>query len=184
MVVAIGFLGFYLYGLASMGNINPPDERPFYVTQQPLKVKHILLPAGSKITYEKKFFWQKREQSNLLSEQRIAQISFPKDKTLDWGDVPITSIVKFYNSSMRGYTVYADFDRLSPQNETDFAKLWQSCNDALGVTVRNTDDWSFDQGNIVDVNSCGVNFQRYFTEDGEQQAFLDELLAALKTMGG
>ena len=41
------------------------------------------------------------------------------------------------------------------------------------------DDWSFNKQNITDVESCGVNNQRYFKEDKSQQQFLDSLMKEL-----
>jgi len=75
---------------------------------------------------------------------------------------------------MKGYTVYANFNSLNKNKKTQFYNLWKSCNSELGITVKNTDDWSFNKKNIVDIQSCGSN-QRYFSEDKKQQLFLDNL---------
>ena len=79
----------------------------------------------------------------------------------------------FFNSEMHGYTVYADFKRLPNTQKNRFNQLWQSCNDSLGITVKNTDDWSFNKENIADIESCSVNYQRYFKNNPKQQYFLD-----------
>ena len=99
-----------------------------------------------------------------------------------WGGVPIYSINKFFNSEMTGYSVYADLSKLNAQNHSQFSKLWDSCNDNLGITVQNSNDWSFNKKNILDVESCSVNYQRYFKENSEQQKFLDKLYQALQNV--
>ena len=81
---------------------------------------------------------------------------------------------------MKGFSVYADFQKLN--KKTRFADLWESCNDNLGITVEDTEDWSFNKKNILNVESCGVNYQRYFEEDENQQRFLDDLYNELKTI--
>jgi hypothetical protein len=81
---------------------------------------------------------------------------------------------------MCGYTVTADFSKLSEDQKTKFSELWQSCNDGLGITIKNTDDWSFNKENIADVESCSVIYQRYFKDDSRQQSFLNEMYAELQ----
>ena len=81
---------------------------------------------------------------------------------------------------MQGYSVYADFNQSKDNRKTKFSELWQSCNNDLGVLIENTQDWSFNTKNIRDISDCGVNFQRYFKENKEQQQFLDELYKELK----
>lgn len=156
-----------------MWAINKPDERPFFVTTKPIIVKNILLPEGTKIIYQRQYFWENYKQEEPLKEKDIMQISFKEGTTINWGGVPINSIVKFYNSKMKGFTVYADFSKLN--GKTRFTDLWQNCDDALGITVEDTNDWSFNKRNILDVESCGVNYQRYFKKDANQQKFLDQL---------
>lgn len=136
-----------------------------------------MLPKGTKIIYEKHYFWEKQEQKKPLDEKNIVQISFMEGTTIDWGGVPISSIVKFYNSEMNGFTVYADFN--NQHKKTRFSTLWQNCNDGLGITIADADDWSFNTKNILDVESCGVIYQRYFEEDENQQKYLDDLYNAL-----
>lgn len=181
IIILIGTASFvaYLIGLASAYDLNKPDKRPFFIISEPVIVKNIQLPKGTKIIYEKRYFWQEYEQEKQLSEKDIVAISFPKETTINWGGVPITSIVKFYNSEMSGYTVTASFKKLNKNAESRFANLWQSCNDDLGITVKNTNDWSFNKENILDVQSCGVNYQRYFKDDIAQQKYLDSLHDAL-----
>jgi hypothetical protein len=173
ILTALGCFFVYLNALGSMWAINKPDERPFFVTTKPIIVKNILLPEGTKIIYQRQHFWENYKQEEPLEEKYIMQISFKEGTTINWGGVPITSIVRFYNSKMKGFAVYADFGKLNEKNR--FTDLWQNCDDALGITVEDTNDWSFNKRNILDVESCGVNYQRYFKEDVNQQKFLDQL---------
>lgn len=179
ILIIIGCFYAYVNALSSMWTLHSPDKSPYFVTTKPIIIKNILLPKGTKITYEKRYFWEKYEQKKLLNKKDITKISFKEGTTINWGGVPITSIFKFFNSKMKGFTVYADFNRLNKNKATQFSILWQSCNDNLGVTVINTNDWSFNKKNISDIQSCSVNYQRYFKEDVKQQMFLDNLYSEL-----
>ncbi len=81
---------------------------------------------------------------------------------------------------MHGYSVYADFSKLSEDKKTKFYKLWESCSDNLGITIKNEDDWSFNKNNIADIENCSVLYQRYFKADKGQQDFLDKMLSELR----
>jgi len=175
VLIVIGSFFLYLNALGSAWVINKPDKSPFFVTTKPIIIKNILLPKGTKIKYKKRYFWEKYEQEELLNEKDITTISFRQGTTINWGGVPITSITKFFNSEMKGFSVHADLDKLQENKKTQFSNLWLNCNTDLGITVKNTDDWSFNKHNILDVESCGVNNQRYFKEDKNQQRFLDSL---------
>ena len=170
-----------------IGNMNPtggnsaPDY-PYFITTEPLVVKKILVPKGTKLVYEEHFF-KNGEQSKLMSEGKLETIELPAGHTINWGGVPVTSINKFFNSEMRGFSVYADFSKLSNDKKTKFSELWESCHDNLGITVKNTEDWSFNKKNIADVESCSVLYQRYFKDDAKQNAFLNEMYAELMKVG-
>lgn len=167
-----------------VGNMNPTGGNsapnyPYYITTEPLIVKKIAVPKGTKLVYEERIFLEGK-QDKMMSEQRLTSIEIPLGQTINWGGVPVTSIDKFFNSEMRGFTVNADFSKLSDDKKTKFSELWQSCSDGLGITIKNTDDWSFNKNNIADVESCSVNYQRYFKDNAEQQNFLDQMLAELR----
>lgn len=181
IIILAAALGFYWYlnALGSAWTLNKSDDSPYFVTSDPIIVKKISLPKGTKITYKKPYFWKKSEQGKLLDEKDITQIRFQEGVTIDWGGVPITSIVKFNNAEMKGFSVSADFDKLDESIKTQFSISWLSCNKKLGIAVENTDDWSFNKTNILDVQSCGVNYQRHFKEDEKQQLFLDDLYREL-----
>ena len=179
ILIASGFAYAYINALASALVINKPDKRPFFITTKPVIIKNISLPVGTKIIYEKQYFWEKYEQKKLLNEKDIVSINFRKGTTINWGGMPITSIVRFYNTEIKGFSVYADFDKIYKNNRTPFLNLWLNCNSELGIIVENTNDWSFNKKNVLDIESCGVNNQRAFEEDKNQQKFLDELLSEL-----
>ncbi|SHF41750.1 hypothetical protein [Pedobacter caeni] len=170
-----------------IGSMNPTGGNsapnyPYFITTEPLIVKKILVPKGTKLTYEGQFF-KEGEQDKMMSEGKLNTIDLPTGETIDWGGVPVTSIAKFFNSEMRGFTVYADFDVLAKDKKTKFSELWQSCSNDIGIIVRNIDDWSFNTKNISDVDDCSVLYQRYFKEDSSQQAFLDNIYAELMKIG-
>ncbi|MBW1298084.1 hypothetical protein GBO31_21420 [Aquimarina litoralis] len=155
--------------------LNEPDDSPYFLTTEPVEVKGILVPKGTKITYEKRWFRKKNEHKEPLDEKDITEIDFHEEATIKWAGVPITSIVKFFNPEMKGFSVYADFNRLQEEEQTQFSMMWKSCNDDLGITVENVNDWSFNKKNILDIESCSVNYQRYFSDDTNQQMYLDSL---------
>ncbi|MDO4727473.1 MAG: hypothetical protein Q4B43_00550 [Bacteroidota bacterium] len=167
-----------------IGNMNPtgnnssPDY-PFYVTDKPLKIKNIQVPKGAMLVYDEHFLKRGR-QDKALSESRLTTIIYPEGTYLEWGGVPVTMIKKFFNSEMRGYTVHANFSLQDETKKTKFSELWKSCSDELGISIKNTSDWSFNKENIANVNSCSVLYQRYFKDDPQQQGFLDQLYSELQ----
>lgn len=184
-VVAL-VIGYFLLlnGLRGMGNPTGgrgPDY-PYFITIEPVIVKKIVLPKGTKLTYEEQLF-KKGQQDRIMNEKKLTNIELPKGKTIDWGGVPVYMIIKFFNPEMKGFSVYADFSQLSDGKKTKFSEIWESCGGDLGVLVKNQNDWTFDTKNIVDISDCSVNFQRYFKEDAQQQLLLDNLYIELKKVG-
>lgn len=178
---------FSLLGLlfltGCVGNMNPTGGNstpnyPYFITVKPLVVKKIAVPTGTKLVYEEQFF-KEGKQEKMLNEEKLITIELPKGQFIIWGGVPVTSIDKFFNSEMHGYTVYADFEKLTEDKKTKFSELWQSCSNDIGITVKNTEDWSFNTQNISDVESCSVLYQRYFKENESQQKFLNEIYSEL-----
>jgi hypothetical protein len=159
------------------GNGRP--NYPYFVTTQPMIIKKLHVPTGTILTYEKQRFKTGR-QNNLMNENKLQSISLPNGYTLIWGGVPVSSIEKFFNSEMRGYSVNAQFKQLLPIQSSGFSKLWQRCDERIGIKIKDDHDWSFNLNNIVDVESCSVLYQRYFKENAEQQKFLDQLYTELK----
>ena len=170
--------------IGCVGSMNPtggnsrPDY-PYFITTTPLTIKHIDVPIGTHLVYGDQKY-KKGKQNQIMSEKKLTQIIFPEDANMTWGGVPITSISQFFNSAMTGYTVNADFSKLDSSAQTRFYKLWQSCDEGLGISIKDRSDWSFNKNNIVDVESCSVLYQRYFKNNEEQQEFLDRLYHELK----
>ena len=172
---------------ACVGNMNPtggnskPDY-PYYISTQPMIVKKIAIPIGTKLEYEEQYF-KSGQQDSLLNEKKLIGIYFPKDQSMNWAGVPIGYINKYFNSEMKGFSVYARFKQLPSNKQTRFSQLWQECNDNLGINVKNTDDWSFNLNNIADIDSCSVNYQRYFKDNLQQQHYLDRLYQEMQKAG-
>ena len=170
-----------------VGNMNPtggnsrPDY-PYFMTTKPLVVKKIAVPVGTTLVYEESWF-KKGKQDQMLSESKLTAIRLPEGETILWGGVPITSIVQFFNSEMRGFSVSADFHKLTKEQRNRFTDMWQSCDDDLGIAIKDTNDWSFNPANIADVESCSVLYQRYFKDNKEQQSFLDEMYTEMMKSG-
>ncbi|MCJ8498157.1 hypothetical protein MVI27_07780 [Chryseobacterium salipaludis] len=172
-------IGGYLFLLSSLSGMGNPTggrgpDYPYFITTEPTTVKKIIVPKGTILTYEEQFF-KEGKQDKIMNENKLTDIQLPEGETIIWGGVPVNMIVKFFNTEMRGFTVYADFSQLTDDKKTKFSKLWESEDNQLSVDVKNIDDWSFNDTNITDVQSCGVNKQRYFQEDKSQQQFLDNL---------
>ena len=172
---------------ACVGNMNPtggngrPDY-PYYTTTQPMIVKKINVPIGTKLEYEEQHF-KSDQKDSLLNEKKLIRISFPEDQSMNWAGVPIGFIHKYFNSEMKGFSVYARFNQLPSNKQTRFSQLWQKCSDDLGIRVKNTDDWTFNLNNIADIDSCSVNYQRYFKDNVQQQHYLDQLYQKMKKAG-
>lgn len=172
-----------IFFTSCIGNMNPTGGNsvpnyPYFITTTPMVVKKIAIPVGTKLVYEEQFF-KTGEQDKMLSESKLTDIKFPEGFTMVWGGVPVTSIERFFNTEMHGFSVYGDFEKLSDAEKTKFSELWRSCSDDLGVLVLNLDDWSFNKNNISDISSCSVNYQRYFKENAEQQQFLNLLFSEM-----
>ncbi|SEL49608.1 hypothetical protein SAMN04487910_2633 [Aquimarina amphilecti] len=160
--------------------LNPNGSRPnnpYFITTEQIIVKGITVPVGTSLEYKKHFF-KKGEQGSIMNEKYLTGFNLPKDKTIDWGDVPINAIHKFFNEDMSGYTVYANFEKV-PSSKTTFYTKWKEEGCDLGITVKNRDDWSFNKSNILDIESCSVIYQRYNKYDEKQQDFLDVMYEAL-----
>ena len=162
-----------------IGGENSIPQDPYYITTTPMIIKNIQIPVGTKLTYGNQKF-KTLQQNKIIPESKLTDIEFPENANITWGGVPITQIHQFFNTEMRGYTVYPDFQKMDVKNQSNFSKRWQSCGDGIGITIRNTQDWSFNKNNITDVESCSVLYQRYFKDNAEQQQFLDQLYHELK----
>ena len=169
-----------LFGCVGNWNPNhtPKKNYPYFIVKEPIRVKNIEVPKGTKLTYEDSFF-KKGEQKKALDEELITMIEFPESTPLYWGGLPIVSIVKFDNTSMKGYTLTANFTKTPNKEAEEFFNIWKSHQCTLALNISNTDDWSFNRNNIEDIENFGSAYQRYFKEDRKQQKVLDEIYQKL-----
>lgn len=176
------FLNSLLLLSGCIGNWNPnhtPKKNyPYFIATEPIIVKKIMIPKGTKVVYQNQFL-KKGKQKKMMREESIISIELPNGQTINWGGAPVRAIRKFYNAKMRGFTVHPNFNTVHDYQTTELFQLWKSHGCNLGITVNETDDWSCNPKNISNVESCGVNYQRYFKEDKDQQAVLDNLYTEL-----
>ena len=181
LVIGLNLFFNAIRGIGNTTGGNSSPDYPYFITTEEMTVKNITIPKGTKLTYKKRFL-KKGRQYKIMNEKKLTEIQLPEGETINWCGVPVYFIAKFYNSKMSGYSVYPDFSKLSDDKKTNFSELWKSCNNNLGVLVKNADDWSFNVNNIEDVSDCGVLYQRYYKDDKEQQKFLDELLDEMRKL--
>ncbi len=55
-----------------------------------------------------------------MNENNLTDIQLPEGETINWGGVPVNMIVKFFNTEMLGYMVYADFNQLTEDKKSTF----------------------------------------------------------------
>lgn len=192
MMVTLPLSGCFSYPVSSGQNSKADD--PYFVTTTPLTVKKVLVPKGTKLTYalnpEIRRDKKHGPQTQLLSENLLTEIRLPLGQTMMWGSVPIVSIERFFNSEMRGYSVIPEMKQLPEIGRSKFAQLWRNCDKyidtarhaELGISVKDISDWSFNQENIADVESCTGAYQRYFKDDAKQQKVLDDLITELRKL--
>lgn len=180
LVIFIIACFFILKSLRYMGNPTggPQPNHPYYITTESRLVKKIEVPRGTKLTYGEERS-KTGEQNKIMNEAKLTSIELPIGKTVNWAGVPVVMINKYFNSEMTGFSIYADFEHLKEDKKTEFSKLWQKADCDLGIDVKDIQDWSFNKSNILDIQSCGINNQRHFKEDKEQQQFLDRLFIEL-----
>lgn len=175
---------------ACLDNINPAGgssspNYPFYVTKAPMVVKHIAVPAGTKLVYEEAFM-KEGEQQSAMHEDKLFQLQLPDDKPVMWGGMPTGMFMKYFNSQMRGMSVVPAYDSPIKAADTPFGQLWSQYCRELSVNLKDTSDWSFNVSNIRDIERCSANYrndQSCFKYNPEEQDFLDALLSALQKEG-
>ena len=161
-------------------NPNGPKatDYPYFEVPEPLIIKHITVPTGTKLIYEESFF-RSGKQSKRLNDKKLTGIILPTDNTIKWGGVPITAIRKYANPGMTGFTVYADFKLLGEEEKTKFSEAWQFCDTTISVNVQDINDWSFNKKNILDIESAGIAYMRFHKDDKDQNKALDDIYNAL-----
>lgn len=152
------------------------DTSPYYITTTTTQVRGITVPPQSKIKYKSQNAFQKEQQMKALKEKDITGIQLAPDTAILWGDMPSYMFIKFFNSEMRGFSVYPA-ERFTPTSQNEFIKLWQSCASDLDITLKNPNDWSFNPENM-EIRGCGVNIQKrsQYNEHWPNQDQADEFL--------
>ena len=182
VVVSLSTLGYVLVNqLSHLGNTTggrAPDY-PYFILSDPIKIKKIVVPKGTKLTYEEHFY-KAGQQTRLMNEKKLTRIELPEGKTIDWGGVPVFMIIKFSNPEIPGFSVYPNFKQVSNYKKTKFSQLLEtsSCKNEIDFTIKNTDDWSFNGNNITKVLDCGIKLL-YYGED-EKHTKQEELYKELK----
>src|SRR5690554_7250402 len=83
ILIIIGCFYAYAWALGSMWTLNTPDENPYYISSKPLVIKNISLPAETKLTYKKRFFWEKNEKIKVLGRKDLMTIQLKKGLRMD-----------------------------------------------------------------------------------------------------
>jgi hypothetical protein len=180
---------FSSMGTNGVGSLN----LPFFMTTEPLQVKKLSIPIGTRLTYNEHLS-KKGKQNEMMSEDELIDIDLPIGQTIDWGGIPVRGIDNSLRSAFRGLEkfkglhgiiVFGDVNQIKDDERTNLhSKLWQYCdNGILGIAVKNIDDWSFNTKNFSDVETCSKKYQRFFKEDASQQKFLDEIFTELIKSG-
>jgi len=141
----------------AMNSTPNTDFRPFFITSKPIIFKKISLPKGTKIIYTYRYFWETFEQKKPRSEKDIKKIVFKEE--INWGGIPVTSISKFFNPEMTGFTLH--FNELNKTKKNQLYPLLHICNKEIGINIKNSNDWSFNKKNILSIQSCGFEKQKY-----------------------
>ena len=147
---------FVMLSSFSYSNYSLPDYK-YYIVKEPMVVKNLELPVGTRIVYFNTSLFGDSESSKPLREKNIYQIFFPDDKPLIWGGVPVSLIERFFNRDMKGFTVYpelgnsleSDENKHKLMEKNEFLKLWFMWTKDMDVNIKNENDWSFNPDNMV-----------------------------------
>ena len=147
---------FIMLSAFSYSNYSLPNYK-YYIVKEPMVVKNLQLPIGTRIVYFNTSLFGDSESSRPLREKNIYQIFFPDDNPLIWGGVPVTLIERFFNRDMKGFTVYpelgnsleSDENKHKLMEKNEFLKLWFMWTKNMDVNIKNENDWSFNPDNMV-----------------------------------
>ena len=114
---------FIMLSAFSYSNYSLPNYK-YYIVKEPMVVKNLQLPIGTRIVYFNTSLFGDSESSRPLREKNIYQIFFPDDNPLIWGGVPVTLIERFFNRDMKGFTVYPELGN-SLESDENKHKLMQ-----------------------------------------------------------
>lgn len=103
--VTVAIIGFFLFLGALSGMGNPTGGRgpdyPYFITTEPTTVKKIIVPKGTKLSYEEQFL-KGGQQDKIMNENKLIYIELPEGETIEWAGVPVYMFVKFANPEMLG----------------------------------------------------------------------------------
>lgn len=143
---------FYLQALGqAMGRV--ASDEPFFMTKEPMLAKQLALPIGTRILYDSSQTRQTHEQEKPLQEKAISFLSFPNDKPILWGEMPI-ELIADYGSHLSVRPVWgAD---IKPTHR--FFALWRECNEDLSFNIKDNTNWQFNPKNLSLAHyACGFN---------------------------
>ena len=145
---------FTMLSSFSYSNYSLPDYK-YYIVKEPMVVKNLQLPVGTRIYYFNTSLFGDSESSKPLREKNIYQIFFPDDEPLVWGGMPVALIERFFNRDMKGFTVYPELGYKKEKTKSEltekseFLKLWFMWSENMDVNIKNENDWSFNPDNMV-----------------------------------
>ena len=178
----------------SYSNYPTPDYK-YYIVKEPMVVKNLQLPVGTRIVYFNKSLFGDSESSKPLSEKKIYQIFFPDDKPLIWGGMPVALIERFFNRDMKGFTVYPELGSLFEKEKikskliekSEFIKLWFMWAENIDVNIKDEKDWSFNPDNMLlggkaDARYIDYSNLKYFDDESSMKEHLRKLNEAAKSV--
>ena len=185
---------FIMLSSLSYSNYPRPDYK-YYIVKEPMVVKNLELPVGTRIVYFNTSLFGDGESSRPLREKNIYQIFSPDDKPLIWGGVPVSLIERFFNRSMKGFTVYpelgnsleSDENKRKLMGKNEFLKLWFMWSKNMDVNIKNENDWSFNPDNMVlggeaDFRYIDYGNLEYFSDENSMKEHLKKLNEAARNV--
>ena len=182
--------------LSTFGYSNyPTPDYKYYIVKEPMVVKNLQLPIGTRIVYFNTSLFGDSESSRPLREKNIYQIFFPDDNPLIWGGVPVTLIERFFNRDMKGFTVYpelgnsleSDENKHKLMEKNEFLKLWFMWAKNMDVHIKDEKDWSFNPDNMVlggkaDARDIDYGNLKYFPDESSMEEHLKKLNEAARNV--
>lgn len=175
---------------ACIGCYNPTgcttDTSPYYITKTTTHIRGITIPPQTKLKYKSLNFSQKDQQTKPLKERDLTNIELPTNTAIVWGGMPSSKFIQFFNSEMKGFTVYRA-QGSSQNSSSEFIKLWQSCDSDLSITLKDSNNWTFDPSNM-EIRGCGVNIQKrsqyntHWPNQDKADKFLEKINNALQKL--
>ncbi len=141
------------------------EFKAFYITKKPMTVKNILIPAESKIVYDKEASSNKNARlDEPLSERRIKKISFFNSE-MKWAGTPIQEIEIVENIENKMLMVTLLRYELSEEEKkfrenSPFLKYWDEEDKTIALKIKNGNDWSFQPDNLELIDLKIINYDR------------------------